>query len=268
MAFRTSLRHVCRLRRASGAMIIMGMMTALILPAGASTINGTISFAPELGNRLEKQQEKRLGKQRRFFWRVPNGAVRTLDPRIDPASQFAVVLEPVGTGGTPPAGQPKVVKLQGGSLNPAAIVITPHTKVRFRNSGAFVYELSCQENPQMAQGQKLPPGNQIDIPFDEPGIYPITDRRHPYLFGWVVVVNTALAKNPSPGKAKQASFSFEDVQAGTYKAKVFFSGEWVAEKQVEVGEDDDEVAVEINLPAKQEQQEQEQGEDADAEAEQ
>ena len=130
------------------------------------------------------------------------------------------------------------------------MAITPHTKVRFRNTDAFVHELECPDNPNMENAQPLAPGQQVDYPFDEPGVYMITDRRLPYLLGWVVVVNTPRTVSPTPGKQpNQASFSFEDVAPGSYKLKVFFAGDWIEEREVQVPEDQDEVGVQINLTA-------------------
>jgi len=258
----------CRsvLRRINGLLIVLGIVTALVLPAFAATLNGTITIAPELGRRLEEIEQERGGKLKQFYWRVPNGAVATTEYQIEPSRDLAVILEAQGAGGAVPAGQPRMVKLQGGVLSPSVAVITPHTQVRFRNTDAFVYELECPDNAQMRSTAPLPPGNQVDISFDEEGVYMITDRRFPHLVGWVVVVNSTRVLNPPPGKRGQpASFSFEDVQPGSYKVKVFFAGDWVAEQQVEVPEDQDEVGVQIRLPSDA-QQHQEEGESASAEA--
>jgi hypothetical protein len=129
--------------------------------------------------------------------------------------------------------------------------------VRFRNEDPFVYQLVCTKNAAMAGATPLLPGRGVEFPFDEPGVYEITDRRMPHLVGHVVVVGTRLVANPTPaeGGAKGASFSFEEVQPGNYKVKVFHAGEWVAERAVEVPEEDSEVAVTIRLPAESEQHE-------------
>jgi hypothetical protein len=242
----------CRsfLRRTSGSLIVLAAVSALVLPAYATTLNGTLTIAPELGRRFENMEKERGGKLKQFYWRVPNGAVATLDYQVDAARDLVVVLVPDGSSGTAPAGQPRVVNLEGGSLNPSVVAVTPHTKVRFRNTDAFIYELECPENSQMANAQPLIPGQQVDYPFDEEGVYMITDRRLPHLVGWVVVVNAPLSKNPQAGqKAGQAAFSFEDVQSGNYKVKVFFAGDWIAEQGVTVAEEQEEVGVQISLPA-------------------
>lgn len=258
----------CRsvLRRTNGLLIVLGLVSLIVLPAYAVTLNGTITIAPELGRQLEEMELERAGKLKQFYWRVPNGAVATTEYQIEPSRDLAVVLETVGAEGAPPAGQPRVVKLEGGSLNPSVVAITPHTKVRFRNTDAFVYELECPENSQMQNTAPLSPGNQVDIAFDEEGVFMITDRRLPHLVGWVVVTNSTMFRNPEQAKqGAPATFSFEDVQPGNYKVKVFFAGDWVAEQQVEVAEDQDEVGVQIRLPADGQQHEQE-GENDSAEA--
>lgn len=258
----------CRsaLRRTNELLITLGLVTILVLPAYAATLNGTVTIAPEMGRQLEQMELERAGKLKQFYWRVPNGAVAPTEYQIEPSRDLAVILEAASVEGTPPAGQPQVVSLEGGALNPSVVVITPQTKVRFRNTDAFVYELECPENAQMENTAPLPPGNQVDITFDEEGVYLITDRRLPHLVGWVVVVNSTMFRNPEQAKrGAPATFSFEDVQPGSYKVKVFFAGDWVAEQQVEVPEEQEEVGVQIRLPSDGQQHEQE-GENASAEA--
>lgn len=249
------------LRRTSGLLILVGSSVALVLPAAAATVNGTLTLTPELGRRVSEQEEKQAGKVKRYFWKVPNGAVATRDPQVNPAKDLAVILEPAEGQSAAPAGQTKVIDLRGGALVPSVVVVTPHTKVRFRNTDAFVYELQCSENPQMSQAQVLPPLQQVDYPFDEEGTYRITDKRLPHLVGWVVVVGTAFARNPEAGQQKgQAAFSFENVSPGRYVAKVFHGGEWVASTEFEVGEEAEEVGVQLNVPSDGQQHEQEAGE--------
>ena len=255
MSFRSCLR------RASEVLILLGALLALVVPAFAATVNGTLTLSSELGRTLTSMEEERAGVLKQYYWRVPNGAVATLDERVDPERHLAVVLQAEGAAGTAPAGQPRVVSLEGGALNPGVVVVTPHTKVRFRNTDAFVYELECPENSQMSNSQPLPPRQQVDYAFDEPGVYMITDRRLPHLTGWVVVLNSGRSINPSRTKRpNQASFAFEDVQPGNYKVKVFFAGDWIAEQDLEVPEEQDEVGVQISLPAAGPQQDEDEGE--------
>jgi hypothetical protein len=243
---------------------IVGGIIAIVGPAAAATINGTLTVTPALGRRVAQMEQEQQGDQKLFFWRVPNGAVATADPQVNPARDLAVILETAEGQAPAPEGALKVVDLRGGELRPSVAVITPHTKVRFRNTDAFVYDLRCAENPQMAQGQVLRPGEQVDYPFDSEGIFRITDRRHPFFQAWVVVTGTAWAKNPEPGKQPdQASFTFEDINPGRYLLKVFHAGSWVAQQEVVVAEGQAEAGVQISLPPADGEQ-QKQGEGASA----
>lgn len=244
MSFRISARRLCSL------LAIVGGLMALVLPAAAATINGTLVVTPALGRRVAQLEQEQLGDLKLFYWRVPNGAVATLDPQINPTRDLAVVLEAAEQQPPAPEGQAKVVDLRGGELRPSVVVITPHTKVRFRNTDAFVYDLRCPENGPMAEATVLRPGQQFDAAFDNEGIFRITDRRHPYLQGWVVVTGSAWAKNPEPGKAPdQAAFTFTDIEPGRYVVKVFHAGSWVAQQEVTVAEGQEETGVQISVPA-------------------
>lgn len=244
------------LRGASSPLVLLGIAMAIAVPAAATTVNGTLTITPELGRAAEARATDREGPLKAYFWRVPNGAVATSDPIVVPSRDLAVVMEPTGGQAAAPAGETKVVYLRGAGLDPTVVAVTPHTKVRFRNEDPHVYHLQCATNPAMAASAPLPPGRGVEFPFDEPGIYEITDRRMPHLVGYVLVVGTRLVANPAPAdRPDGASFSFADVLPGQYMVKVFYSGQWVAEQALEVTEGQEEVGVQIRLPAESQQHE-------------
>jgi plastocyanin len=263
--------------------LVLGAAACIVVPATAATVNGTLTVTPELGRRSEQYAAKRFGPLKRHFWRVPNGAVATKEPAVNLVEDLAVLLQPVGSATAAPAGRTAVVKLRGASLHPRVTIVTPHTKVRFRNNDVFIYELTCEANPQMERAPQLPPGNQVDYTFDEPGVFEIVDRRLPHVAGWVVVTPTGKAARPSLPEPRKngkrgrggrpsgdAAFVFEDVAAGQYQVKVFHGGEWIAEQPLEIPEDDDEVGVQIRLPADGQQHQQEGaagGNDSESESE-
>jgi len=258
----------CRraLRNALGPLTLLVVAVAIALPAAAATVNGTLTITPELGRAAEERVKGRSGPLKQYFWRVPNGAIATADLPVVPTRDLAVVIEPAGGEASAPAGETVVVKLSGAGLDPSVVAITPRTKVRFRNEDPFVYHLACETNQAMSGSAPLAPGRGVEFPFDEPGIYEITDRRMPHVVGHVVVVGTRLVANPTKAESGTgAAFSFEEVQPGSYRVKVFHAGEWVADQELEVPEEQDEVGVTIRLPA--ESQQHEQAESADAEAE-
>ncbi len=240
------LRSSCHI---SGVLIVLASLIVVVLPAVAATVNGTLTLTPALGQRAERAADQRSGSLKQHYWRVRNGAVKIDAPSVDPARELAVIIERADGQATAPAGATKVVKLQNAQLSPAVIVVTPHTKVRFRNDDAIVYELLCSEHAQMASGHMIAPGREVEFPFDEAGVFEITDRRLPHLVGYVVVVGTALAQNPHPIKGQdQAAFTFPNVPPGQYVVKVFHAGDWIAQQPLEVTETE-EVGVQIRLPA-------------------
>lgn len=142
-------------------------------------------------------------------------------------------------------------------MEPAVVAVTPRTKVRFRNDDPLIYHLSCPQNPAMAGTTPLTTGRGLEVPFDEPGVYQISDVRMPHVVGYVVVVPTTHLANPTAAEQPtNASFSFQDVQPGEYLVKVFHAGEWVARQPLVVAEGQDEVGVQIRLPAESDQHEQ------------
>jgi hypothetical protein len=258
MLCRISVRHV------TGALILLVSMAVFVAPAAAATVNITLTLTPDLGQRAEEVAQKQRGQAKRYYWRVPNGAVATEAPRVNPSRDLAVILESADGGSVAPAGATKVVKLQGARLNPSVIVVTPHTNIRFRNDDGLVYELRCPENSAMANGQVVPPGREAEFSFDQVGVFEITDRRLPHLIGYVVVVGTAYGLNPAAGaQVGQSSVSFTDVQPGRYVVKVFHGGEWVAQQALEVTETE-EVGLQMRVPADGQQHEQAAGVDAQA----
>ena len=247
----------CRraLRWATYPAISFGVAMVFAVPAAAATVNGTLTIAPELGRAAEQRATEREGSLKQYYWRVPNGAVATVDPAVDAARDLVVVMEPAEGGATAPAGESKVIALRGAGLDPAVVAVTPHTKVRFRNEDPFVYHLVCPQNQAMVGAPPLPPGRGVEFAFDEPGIYEVTDRRMPHIVGYVLVVGSRLVANPAPAeRGEGAAFTFADVQPGRYLVKVFHAGQWVAEQAVEVG-DQPEVGVTIRLPSDEQQHE-------------
>jgi len=246
------------IRRASGPLVLLGVAMAVAMPAAATTVNGTLTISSELGREAESRSKERAGPMKLYYWRVPNGAIPTVDPVVAPARDLVVVLEPTSGQAGAPAGETRTIEIKGSRLEPSVVAVTPRTKVRFSNQDPFVHELVCAENPSMAQVPPVPPERGIgDFSFDQPGVYEIRDRRMPHLVGHVVVVSTPLSANPQPtDQPGGASFSFQDVQPGAYALKVFFDGRWVAEQPVVIEEGQNEIGVQVRVPSDAAQHEQ------------
>ncbi len=248
-------------RRLSGPLLLLG--AALALPAAATTVSGTLTITPELGQNADAPGADQTGPPQ-HFWRIPNGAVATVPPPVDPARDLAVIMEPTSGQAAAPASKTVTVHLRGAGLDPAVIAVPVRTKIRFENNDPFLYELECEQNSAMAGSGIIPPGRGVPYSFDEPGTYEITDRRMPHVKGYIIVVETPFVATPTPAESPGgASFSFAEVQAGQYRVKVAHHNEWIAEQMVEVAEEQEEVGVQIRLPSDQQQHDQAETETTD-----
>jgi hypothetical protein len=117
------------------------------------------------------------------------------------------------------AHEPLSVKVTGGRLTPATIVLSPGSRLSFKNADPFNHVLYEVGNDKWA-ANPMGPGSTREWAASAPGVHQIRDELFPSLIMYVVVdpnaVDFALPD-------RDGAFTL-NVPAGEYTIKAFFDG--------------------------------------------
>lgn len=191
---------------------------------------------------------KALNKEYKGYWQVANGIIPVRDEEIDPLTHIGIILEPSGTQLQPEPMPTVTVTLADSMVIPQVIIVTPDTEIRFRNRDPFVHALYSSDykefTPLLQQYKEI-----RHFRFNKVGTFVIKDQFFPHIFCWIVVVNTPFVGRIEKNKDREESYLFEikGVPVGNYKLRLFFGGEWIDERGVEV-KDEKEVKLNFEIP--------------------
>jgi hypothetical protein len=163
-----------------------------------------------------------------YNWELENGFKEVLPDRIDAERELAVVL--VGKNDAPPP-EKVAVRLYGGSLLPATVVVPAGSTVEVRNDDEFAHALYA-EGLEGFGAEPTSPRALRAVNLPKAGSWPVRDKLIPHVRAHLHVVAdlAAIAKVQRNG-----SFAFEEVPAGTYTLKVFHGATELVSQAVEVG---------------------------------
>jgi hypothetical protein len=168
----------------------------------------------------------------RYTWREPSPTVKPEFRRLSPDVGRDVCVAAVsaaGSGATPH--EPLSVKVTGGRASWGTVVLSPGSRLSFRNADPFPHVLYEAGSPQWAPNS-LAPGSTREWSATEPGVHVIRDQLFPSFVVYVVI---------DPGAVELAfpdhegSFSIP-LPAGEYTLKAFFDGKVVGKGAVHVGD--------------------------------
>ena len=125
-------------------------------------------------------------------------------------------------GGGAGAHEPQSVRVTGGRITPATIVLSPGSRLSFRNADPFPHQLYEVGNAAWAANPTAP-GSTREWAAAAPGVHQIRDQLFPGIVMYVVV------------DEKAADFAFPDregqftlnVPPGEYTLRAFFDGKAV-----------------------------------------
>jgi len=212
------------------ALVAAVLACAITATAAAVDVKGSLRVATDY---LEPARAQEADAPRPYYWEEWNGFLDPRPRRVDMRREVTVAL----IGAAAPAETPPVtVRLWGGSLTPATIVVAPGTTVRIENRDDFAHELYAGELRRPLDGfsNEITSATQArSIRLMRAGNAPIQDKLVPHLTGHVYVIpNLAAVAQPED----DGRFVLHAVAAGTYTLKVFHLGREISSQQVQAAE--------------------------------
>ncbi len=168
----------------------------------------------------------------RYTWREPSPTVKQEFRKLS-ANVSRDVCVAAFVSGTAPAHDGKIVMVTGGRVTPSTIVVSPGSRIVFKNADPFPHSLYEVGNATWAANPTAP-GSQRDWAGTAPGVHEFRDELFPSVVMHIVVDPQAI------------EFAFPDhdgaftmtLPAGEYTLKVFFDGKPVSKplEAVHVGD--------------------------------
>lgn len=197
------------------AVIALGVAS----PALALDVSGTLQ-------RPAEESSNESGRD--FYWEEWNGFLATRPARFEFAREVAVVL--TGTGAGPAPETP--IKLSGGSLMPATIVVRPNAVLRIENQDDFSHEIGAERLSGFGfEGLAPRQTRAVRVTATSAANYAIRDARVPHVRGHIHVVPDLLAVATINAEGR---YTFTGVTPGTYTLKVFHQGREVVSRPLVV----------------------------------
>ncbi len=220
--------------------LLAAAMSSLVLLAGAPALAGDVTGRVEL-----PPAEKRVASQTRGYLDAVDNAILPVQS-FNPTPYLLVVLEaqqPIDVTAPPQAHY----ELRGESFARPVLAVVKGQEVLIKNSGLGPRSLTALEDPDLIPKGTLNVTGSKSFRIAEAGkIYTIVDPSVPHLRGCIVAVGSPYYATPD----RDGRFSFADVPAGNYKARVFFRDRWLAvEAAVNVPSGRGKAEVRLPVPA-------------------
>ncbi len=216
-ALRLGLAGALRLGLAGSLLGLLLTSLSSFAPT-ATALAGTVTGRVELPA-AEKRDPSAV---RGYLEPVDNAILPVL--MFNPTPFLLVALEsqqPIDVAAPPQA----TYELRGESFSRPVLGVVKGQEVVIRNNGLAPRALVAKEDPELLpKGTLNVTGTKSFRVADNDKIYTIVDESVPHLRGCIVSVSTPFHATPD----RDGRFSFDDVPAGTYKARVFFRDRWLS----------------------------------------
>jgi plastocyanin len=154
----------------------------------------------------------------RYTWREPSPTVKQEFRKLSANVSRDVCVVALGAAGAP-AHEPQVVKVTGGRMTPSTIVVSPGSRLSFKNADPFPHQLFEAGNPAWAPNPTAP-GSTREWAAAAAGVHQIRDQLFPGMVMYIVVDERAV------------DFAFPDreggftlnVPPGEYTIRGYFDG--------------------------------------------
>ena len=184
--------------------------------ASAGTVKGTVVLPAEL----------KTGRNFLGHWRVENTNVAVQGVNLRGGT--VVMLVGPQFQAVPP--KSVSVEIAGLQATPAAVVVSEGTVVEFKNSDKVAHDLSTPSQPQVMPPERLSAGTVRKQRFAAPGEYLVRCTEYPHIVISVIVTNSPLYAIVED----KGGFKINDVPEGHVTLKVWSSGRWVKEAELDV----------------------------------
>lgn len=188
-------------------------------PAGGASVKGKIAGWEKLLPQVYVDATK--NDARRYTWREPSPTVKQDFRKLSANPSRDVCVVAIGSG-TAQSHDPLAVKVTGGRVTPSTIVLSPGSRLSFKNDDPFPHALYEAGNATWASNP-LAPGSTREWAATTPGLHVIRDELFPSVVMYVVV-DPAAVEFAFPDR--EGGFSMSLPQ-GDYTMKTFFDGKQV-----------------------------------------
>jgi hypothetical protein len=197
-----------------GSVLASGTLLAGSSPAAAG-VKGKVSGWEKL---LPQAYTEAANDSRRYTWRESSPSTKPDFEKLSANVSRDVCVVALGTGAAQ-AHEPLAVKLTGGRFTPGTIVLSPGSRLSFKNVDPFPHVLFEVGNGTWAANPTAP-GSSREWAATAPGLHVIRDQLFPSVVMYVLVDPNAV------------EFAFPDhegaftmaVTPGDYTFKAFFEG--------------------------------------------
>jgi hypothetical protein len=163
-----------------------------------------------------------------YTWREPSPTVRQEFRKLS-ANVSRDVCIAAFNGTSPQPHEPLSVKVTGGRLTPATIVLSPGSRLSFRNVDPFPHMLYEANNDKWAPNATAS-GSAREWAASAAGVHEIRDQLFPSILMYVIV-DSAAVEFAFPDR--EGAFSMV-LPAGEYSFKAFFDGKQVGKELIGV----------------------------------
>ncbi len=204
-------------------LILGSVMASGTLLAGPSPVavgvKGKVSGWEKL---LPQTYAEAANDPHRYTWREPSPTVKQDFRKLSANVSRDVCVVAFGAGAAQ-AHEPLIVKLTGGRLTPATLVLSPGSRLSFKNADPFPHILYEVANDKWAANPTAP-GSSRDWAGTTPGVHVIRDQLFPSVAMYVLIDPNAVefAMPDRDGAYAMA------VTPGDYTFKAFFEGKQVS----------------------------------------
>jgi plastocyanin len=160
----------------------------------------------------------------RYTWREPSPTVKQDFRRLSANVSRDLCVAAFGNGAPQPH-EPVAVKVTGGRMTPATIVLAPGSRLSFKNVDPFPHTLYEVSNDKWAPNTTAPSSSR-EWAATAPGVHEIRDALFPSIVMYVVV-DAAAVEFAYPDR--DGAFSMTLPQ-GEFALKAFFEGKQVGKE--------------------------------------
>ena len=188
--------------------------------AGPAAVKGKVVGWEKLVPQLYAEASK--SDAHRYTWREPSPTVKQDFRRLS-ANVARDVCVAAFVSGTAAPHDGKIVLVTGGRVTPSTIVVSPGSRIVFKNADPFPHSFFEVGNATWAANPTAP-GSQRDWAGTAPGVHEIQDQLFPSV-AMHIVVDPQATEFASPDR--EGAFTMT-LPSGEYTLKVFFDGRLVS----------------------------------------
>lgn len=209
------------------------LVSGTLLAGGPTAVKGKVQGWDKLFPAVYADAAK--PEAHRYTWREPSPTVKQDFRKLTASVSRDVCVAAIGSGPAQPH-EPEKVLVTGGRITPSTIVISPGSRLQFKNADPFPHQLYEDKNAAWA-ATPTAPGSTRDYAATAAGVHVIRDQLFPSIVMYVVVepnaVDFALPD-------REGNFALQ-VPPGDYTLKAYFDGKATGKPQDGVNVGDREV---------------------------